>query len=406
MASGSEDQRFIRFLRQVTAGFLMDTDTTRRRDDDRGVAQIHREILKIGVLILIAVAGFFVTRAVAGNSRYATLRDAEAWYARGQQAMNAGHIEEAMSSFRRASVRNRSDRRYGLALAQVLERSGDPEAARAALRALREASPEDAEVNLGLARLAALQQDVTEALRFYRNALYAPWPADSARERRDVRFELIDFLLQHDQPDRALSELLAMAADLPDDAAVRVRVAQLFTRAGDSRQALDQYERALRLSPSNGAALAGAGASAFARGDYLRARDYLARAPNDVDDVVRTREIVDLILSSDPLAARLGAAERRRRSSAWLDYANQRLQTCGHLEPAVSDGNAAATLEQEAADLQKQLKRTGSLDHDIIETVVDLLARVELHVANTCPPITTKDQALALIARKNATESK
>ena len=41
---------------------------------------------------------------------------------------------------------------------------------------LRESEPEDREINLQLARLAASRQDVTEALRFYHNALYAPWP--------------------------------------------------------------------------------------------------------------------------------------------------------------------------------------------------------------------------------------
>src|SRR5262249_17407043 len=157
------------------------------------------------------------------------------------------------------------------------------------LLTLREAAPEDAEINLALARLASQRQDVTEALRFYHSTLYAPWPADAAEERREVRFELIDFLLRHEQGGRALAELLAASADLPARAAAHVRVGQLFARAGGARHALDQYERALHSAPADRVALAGAGTSAFSLGDFQLARSYLHRAPDDIDDVTRTR---------------------------------------------------------------------------------------------------------------------
>ena len=83
-------------------------------------ALIHREILQLGVLILVAVAAFFVTRAVAASNRETSLRDAAEWYRRGRQQVEAGHVDDAIDSFRRATVRNRTDRRYVLALAQAL----------------------------------------------------------------------------------------------------------------------------------------------------------------------------------------------------------------------------------------------------------------------------------------------
>jgi tetratricopeptide (TPR) repeat protein len=384
----------------------MDTSHTTPNGDDRRVrdALIHREILQIGVLILIAVVGFFATGAIAANNRETILRDAEAWYNRGQQLMSAGRVEEAISALRRASVRNRDERKYALTLARALEGSGDTEAARIALLALRGAAPEDAEVNLALARLAVRRQDVTEALRFYHNALYAPWKTDS--DRREVRFELIEYLLQHDQAGRALSELLAMAADLPDEVAAHVRVGQLFTRAGDARQALVQYERALRLAPSDRTALAGAGTSAFIVGDYLLAGNYLRQAPDDVDDVARTREVVGLVLSSDPLAGRVGSAERRRRLSASLDYVEQRLQACRHDDVGTTEDHPATMLAEEIATLRRQLKPSATVDQDVIEAGVDLFDRIEQHFSTRCPPLTARDQALALIARSHAAESK
>ena len=51
-------------------------------------------------------------------------------------------------------------------------------------------------------------------------------------------------------------------------------------------------------------------------------------APDDMDRVTETRELVDLVLSSDPLAARIGSSERRRRLVDNFSYAEQRLSSC------------------------------------------------------------------------------
>src|SRR5690242_14155565 len=97
-------------------------DTSPADDDRRGPdAVIHREILRIALLMVIAVIGFLVTRAVAENNRAVTARDAEAWYARGQRLMAAGRTDEAVGSLRRAVVRNRYEPKYVFALAQALE---------------------------------------------------------------------------------------------------------------------------------------------------------------------------------------------------------------------------------------------------------------------------------------------
>jgi tetratricopeptide (TPR) repeat protein len=194
------------------------------------------------------------------------LRDAAEWYRRGRAAIAAGKLDDAIEALRRAVVRNRTDKTYVLALARALALNHAGDAARSELLALRDAAPEDPDVNLELARLAAERGDVAEATRFYHNALYAPWPSELADLRRRVRLELIRFLLDHDESGRAAAELLAVSADLPDEPGARVQVAQLFARAGDYDHALQQFEQALRLDPADGAALAGAGRSAFRLG--------------------------------------------------------------------------------------------------------------------------------------------
>lgn len=187
----------------------MSEDTS--RDDAQRAAFIRREILQLSALIFVAVGAFFATRAIAASNKDMSLRDAAEWYRRGQQALDNGRVSDAIEALRRSTVRNRTDKRYVLALARALARNRDDEAARGVLLTLRESEPEDAQVNLELARLAARHDDVTAAARFYHNALYAPWPAEQADARRSVRLELVRFLVAHNQSASASAELLAIA---------------------------------------------------------------------------------------------------------------------------------------------------------------------------------------------------
>jgi Flp pilus assembly protein TadD len=363
-------------------------------------ALIHREIFQLSVLILVAIGAFLLTRAVAASNREMSLRDAAEWYRHGQQAINAGRVDDAIDSLRRATVKDRSDKRYVLALARALALKQDNDAARSVLITLRESAPEDPDINLQLARLAAARSDVTEALRFYHNALYAPWSTEQADARRGVRLELIRFLLTHDQNSRAISELLALSTDLPDDTPLRLEVAQLFAKAGDNGHALDQFQRALRLAPENSEALAGAGQAAFRLGDYMLARTYLRGAP-EADDVKNTREVVDLVLSNDPLANRLKSTERRRRLVADFSYAQQRLGMCLEERGGGQPTGDAPALQREAHLFEDQLKPPAILEQDTVESGVDLIDRIERLVVQRCGPPTALDQALVLIGHQH-----
>src|ERR1700709_1344016 len=81
-------------------------------DTERRSALVHREIFQLLALIALAVAAFLVTRAIAGSNREMTRRDAAEWFRRGQQARQMGHIAEAIDDLRRATVRDRGDKRY------------------------------------------------------------------------------------------------------------------------------------------------------------------------------------------------------------------------------------------------------------------------------------------------------
>jgi len=379
------------------------SDSRSPSDTVERAALVHREILQLGVLIVVAVVAFLVTRAVAASNRDTTLRDAAEWYRRGQQQIEAGKLDAAVDSLRRATVRDRSNTSYALALAHALALNGDHDAARGALLTLRESAPEDAEINLQLARLAARQQDLPEALRFYHNALYAPWPVERADVRRRVRFELIEFLLANNQTSRALSELLAVITDLPDESAQRLEVAQLFAKAGDHRHALEQFQRALRLAPADQRALSGAGEAAFQLGDYPVARTYLRQLPPESNDARNTRDLVALVLSNDPLGKRLGSAERRRRLAADFAYVQERFSTClAQRGGQVTDEERA--LQDEEKAFEPQLKPTAILEQDTIESGVDLIDRIEHRMVQMCGSQTILDHALSLIGRAHGAD--
>jgi len=264
------------------------------------------------------------------------------------------------------------------------------------LIALRESAPDNAEINLRLARLAAERQDVSEALRFYHSALYAPWATEQASERQSVRTELIDLLLDHQQTDRALSELLALTADLPDTAAAHVQVGELLARGGDNRRALEQFQRALRFGPLDPHALAVAGQAAFDSGEYLLARRYLRAIPILTGSLQQTREIVELVVSRDPLANGLRTAERTRRAREDLTYALKRLNDCVTQRSDATPSPEALSLRQEGQALEKRLERAGGAD--LVEDSSDLTGRIARHVMERCST-EPMDRALVLIAQ-------
>jgi len=110
---------------------------------DERSAVIHQEILKLATLIALAIAAFFVTRAIAASNRGMTERDAAEWYARGERALSDGDSPLALEAFRHATVMKRGDRQYTLALARALVATHENDTAERALLGLRESAPED-----------------------------------------------------------------------------------------------------------------------------------------------------------------------------------------------------------------------------------------------------------------------
>src|SRR3954466_1863030 len=99
-------------------------------------AAFRREVLQLSILIVVTVAAFFVTRAFAASNRAMNRQDAAEWYRQGRADESAGHLQDAVAAFRRAAARDRTDRRYALALARALALTGSAGEARRTLTAL------------------------------------------------------------------------------------------------------------------------------------------------------------------------------------------------------------------------------------------------------------------------------
>jgi tetratricopeptide (TPR) repeat protein len=176
---------------------------------------VHRELVVLAILSAIAVCGFLLTRAAADANRRLRLRDAVAWYDTGQRRLADGRAQSAVRSFRRATAINRDDRSYRMALAAALSAARQDESARQVLLGIRQSNPEDPEVNVQLARLEARRDDVIGTVQFYQSALYGSWRIDQGDARRQVRVELIRYLLAHRERGGALSSSSCWKAICP-----------------------------------------------------------------------------------------------------------------------------------------------------------------------------------------------
>lgn len=352
---------------------------------------VRREAVRLVVLSTIAAAAFLGTRALAARAEHLALEDAARWYERGREYLAQSNADAAAVAFRRATMKHRGEKRYVLALAEALGRSGNRDPAARALLGLRELSPEDVDVNLALARLARARGDSLDAVRYYQHAIYAP--AATASSTRDLRFELVAFLLESDQHERAVSELIAASIDLPDDLVVRMDLAELFFRAGNPSRAAEQYQRVLQQDRTHPGALEGAVRAAFEVGDYRAVAAF--RLPDGASGEAADRvSVARDVLARDPLATRLTAADRRRRVLLNISYLEERWTAC-RVTP-----DAPAAYPQSLIDVRAAARRAAiGRDTEALESAMTILERLRQELAQTCGPAPPVDRALAIIAR-------
>jgi tetratricopeptide (TPR) repeat protein len=365
------------------------------------------------VLTLAAATGFAAVRHLV--TRYTANQQSRgrSLYRQGLEAAKAEHWDDAIAAFRAALTCDPANSQYQLSLARALRDSGDPqrlEEAESYLIALWQRTPQDASVNLALARVAAHRGSIEDATRYYHNAMYGVWNSDPDGNRNRSRIELIQFLLKKNARAEADSELIALAAALPPDASAHLQAAQLFEQAQDYGGALAQYEQVLRFVPGNDAALAGAGEAAYRSGDYTLAQHYLHSAVSMDPGDAKPRELLasaDLILETNPFHRHISDAERNRRIATAFTQAEDRLTACAQqtgVDLNATDNPGTSPLPGLQARWLAAKPSLRSLrspaETDLPDTIMDVVFQIEQQTAAVCGSPQGIDLALLLISQK------
>jgi tetratricopeptide (TPR) repeat protein len=371
---------------------------------------LRRRPVMLGLLSGLTVLFFL---AVTGlSSAYHAQREAlgNRWFARGVADLNAKHFDAAVTEFRAALLYSRDDYDYQLNLAEALIGVQQTGQASAYLLNLWDREPENGQVNLELARIAAGKGQTTDAVRYFNNAVYAAWPADAETQRREARLELIELLLRTNAKTQAQAELIALAENVGDDPAQQARIGDLFARAQDYQHALEAYRLSLKYDQHNSAALTGAGYAAFELGQYPVAESYLRMAltenPNDAQTAERLKT-TEMVVRMDPFRNQISAAERNRIVVDAFATAGDRLNQC----PVPKSASAAApgsppaspvSLSEQWTALKPQItERDLQRDPDRVQKAMDLVFRIERQTSVVCGMPSGADLALLLIAKEH-----
>jgi predicted negative regulator of RcsB-dependent stress response len=374
------------------------------------------------VLWLVIALGFSFTRLAvnAYNDKRETL--AERNYAAGMRAMEAQQPAKAVDAFEAALIYSHDNFQYQLKLTDALLASGATGEAVAQLHAFLDQRPNDAQVNLKLARLEARRHHVEEALRYYLAAIEGDWPenSDAFAQRIAVRFESAEYLVEQGRLQEADNALQALAAVLPVSWPEQGKLGDLFLRVGDAGRALTVYQAELNQDPENQAALLGAAKASLSVASYTAARHYLVELKPPTEESRALLAQMDRMEALDPFARNVTETVRVARTLAAFRIASTRMAACrvpasgaAGMSPsgeAPADGQRAeaqqhwgelARWADQLAPMMDQRKLRGR--DDVIESAMRFAFQVELAAEKQCGVegnATVDDEALLLLARE------
>ncbi len=267
------------------------------------------------VTILGVVLGALILAGLLAYSYRAERRTrAEESFQAGNELARQGRDQEAIERYRNAlSVSHSSEHRLALGLALV--RVGRLNEAAIYLQELLKVDPTGGAASLGMARIAAGEGRVSDAVTYYHRAVYGSWPVQPNENRIQVRFELAGVLGKSGARKQASAELLSLLEEVPHDLAPRKKVGLLLLEFGSPRESAEVFREVLRKDPQDGDAYAGLGQAEFAEGNYLAAQQAFRSALqwNAADKTSRERlQVCEQIADLDPTLRGLCSWKGRR----------------------------------------------------------------------------------------------
>lgn len=374
-------------------------------EDDLRLAKrrlVLRDSLVFFSLTVISVVLFALTWGIFSSFSEHRVELAQRWYTRGQADLAANHPEKAVTSLRAALSYAPENHEYQLLLAEALTRTGvDDDEAMAYFSNLWEAEPGSGPLNLQLARLSVHKKQKADAIRYYHASIYGTWEGDGTERRREVRLELIRFLLSNGNLRTAQDELLIAAGNASDDPVARLGIAKLMAQAGDPNSAMTQFQRLLAADPANLDARQGAAEIAFQLGQYGTVVKLLRAEPVVRDISSQTLfEQATRILALNP-AESLPDGERVARILRLRQIVESRWNACqaklAASGPLPTEPQALANAWK--SDDLKTLRSSLPHDSDRQQQEVKFIYRTELLADRLCGAPVGDDELVALLAK-------
>ncbi|WP_216843058.1 lipopolysaccharide assembly protein LapB [Granulicella sp. S190] len=371
---------------------------------------ILRDSLNLLVLLLITIALSLVTLFLF--SSFASHREdlAQRWAARGQATIKAGHPEQAIVALRTALSYAPGVRSNELLLAQALGDAGHTEESYNYFLGLWETEPGNGFINLSLARLAAKKKEVQAAINYYHASIYGTWEGDGVLRRRDVRLELSQFLISHQDLSAARTELLIAGGNAPEDVPLALTLAQLLEQASAPRDALTYYQKVLAQEPKNQQALESAARLEYQSGHFDEAHRLMEQAASEhetasspeaisPDDKIMLEDSAR-ILALAPLK-KLPNNERTARILKARDLAKKRFDACSTQVSAASGlSSPLQTLSAKWAGKEATEGRAALLnDPAQQDATMELVFDTEIQTSKICGAPTGDDALLLQFAR-------
>jgi hypothetical protein len=376
-------------------------------------------VLLLCVLALVVMLALTALFSRLYHKKIHTLADA--MYAQGEadeqgaQQMpgpaQAAQFKLALTDYRNALAYNPSNPLFQFHLAKALAAAGRGEEARSYLLNLLSESPGSGEVNLELARIAAHNNSMADAMRYYQGAIYGEWNADPIGMRWQIRRELCEFLLNRGAVKQAAPEVIALSQNTSSDDAARLKiVAQLLLRTQQWNRALEVNRTLLAVDPSAEDSLAGAGEAAFELAQYVTAMQYFDRLPRErreQPDLANLFEMTGRILAADPFLSSLSAEVRAQRAANALALAQTRAENCARQTGQSLDQTTPRTdlqrVYQQAKDLQQDwTPRYLERFPDRLNAAMAYVFSVENAAAAECGEPQGDDRALWLLGRSRS----
>lgn len=310
---------------------------------------------------IVLLAALVITGAASSAYRRERSALGRAHFHAAQALEGENQAPGAIEQYRKALLFSPDEAQYRLALANALLEAGRLDESEAHLEQLAQDNPAEPLIYVDLARIAAAEHHVPEAIRAYQRAVYEYWPEDLIPKRRAARWELVNLLAAHGRRNEAVGELIQLYASAPVDPTERERIGSRLLSYGATSEAKRVFTDVLKASPQEGAAHRGLAQVAFAEADYVQARHEYARAvrlnKNDGEStagLALTNDIIDI----DPLLPAISVPERERRSQNLLRRVLKDLANCPRAETEAAQkllarppkrGDESGTAWQEAA---------------------------------------------------------